>query len=230
MLRLRADGVSFSFGDDPVLNEVSASVTVGEFVCLLGPNGAGKTTLARLFAGELSPAAGRVYVDRGETAGEAKRHIAYLPQELQDPPFVTVRDLVSLGRFNPKRSLGWRLSAEDREAVSECIARCLAEPFADRPFGQLSGGQKQRVWLAFCLAQQREFLLLDESLHKIDYATKDSFFRMLSNLADAGKGVVLITHDLQMALRHGRRLLMLRDGDVVYDGPPDPAIYSLLEG
>ncbi len=230
MLRLRADGVSFSFGDEPVLNEVSASVTVGEFVCLLGPNGAGKTTLARLFAGELSPAAGRVYVDRGETAGEARRHIAYLPQELQDPPFVTARDLVSLGRFNPKRSLGWRLSAEDRGAVSECIARCLAESFADRPFGQLSGGQKQRVWLAFCLAQQREFLLLDESLHKIDYATKGSFFRMLSNLADAGKGVVLITHDLQMALRHGRRLLMLRDGDVVYDGPPDPEIYSLLEG
>ncbi len=230
---LEVDGVSFSYGEKVVLKEVSASVAVGEFVCLLGPNGAGKTTLAQLIAGELSPTEGRVYLDTGDTSGEiaeTKRHVAYLPQDLQDPPFVTVRELVSLGRFSPKGSLGWRVGAKDREAVRECIARCLAESFADRPFAQLSGGEKQRVWLAFCLAQQRDFLLLDESLHKIDYSTRDLFFRMLSNLAEDGKGVVLITHDLQMAVRHGRRALLLSGGELAYDGPPDQAIYSLMEG
>ena len=229
---IELDGVSFSYGQENVLNEVAVSVAVGEFVCLLGPNGAGKTTLAQLIAGELSPTDGRIFVDSGDGSDEltgARRHIAYLPQDLQDPPFVTGRELVSLGRFNPKRSLGWRMSAEDKEAIQECIVRCLADSFADRPFAQLSGGEKQRIWLAFCLAQQREFLLLDESLHKIDYSTRELFFRMLSNLAEDGKGVILITHDLQMTERHGQRMLLLENGELAYDGPPDKVIYSFME-
>ena len=231
-ISIELDGVSFSYGEKPVLSEVSVSVATGEFVCLLGPNGAGKTTLAQLIAGELSPTEGRVLLDAGDASGDLTgvgRYIAYLPQDLQDPPFVTVRELVSLGRFNPKRSLGWKVSAKDKEVVQECIDTCLAESFADRPFAHLSGGEKQRVWLAFCLAQQREFILLDESLHKIDYSTRDLFFKMLANLAEDGKGVVLITHDLQMAERHGRRMLLLGDGELVYDGPPDQVIYSLME-
>ena len=231
-ISIELDGVSFSYGEKPVLREVTVSVAMGEFVCLLGPNGAGKTTLAQLIAGELSPTEGRVFLDAGDASGEvtgARRHIAYLPQDLQDPPFVTVRELVSLGRFSPKRSLGWRVSAKDKEAVQECIDTCLAESLADRPFAQLSGGEKQRVWLAYCLAQQREFILLDESLHKIDYSTRALFFKMLANLAENGKGVVLITHDLQMAERHGRRMLLLGDGELLYDGPPDQVIYSLME-
>ena len=228
---IELDGVSFSYGEKAVLREISASVAVREFVCLLGRNGAGKTTLAQLIAGELAPERGRVFLDAEDASGEpdeVRRHIAYLPQDLQDPSFVSVRELVSLGRFRPQRSLGWRLSGNDKEAVQECIARCLAEHFADRPFTQLSGGEKQRVWLAFCLAQQREFLLLDESLHRMDYSMRDLFFEMLSGLAGEGKGVILVTHDLQMAMRHGHRMLVLRDGELVYDGPPDQGIYSLI--
>ena len=86
---IELDGVSFSYGEEPVLKDVSASVDVGEFVCLLGPNGAGKTTLAQLIAGELSPTGGRIFIGAGETSREAavaNRHIAYLPQDLQAPP------------------------------------------------------------------------------------------------------------------------------------------------
>ncbi len=230
--RIELDRVSFSYGGRAVLREFSASIPAGEFTCLLGPNGAGKTTLAQLIAGELGPAEGRVFLDEDHARNEpaqVKRHIAYLPQDLQDPPFVSVRELVSLGRFSPKSSLGWRVSDNDKEAVKGCIARCLAESFADRPFSTLSGGEKQRVWLAFCLAQQREFLLLDESLHQMDYSMRNLFFGMLSDLAENGKGVILITHDLQMAMRHGRRMLVLRDGELVYDGAPDQKIYSLME-
>ena len=231
-ISIELDAVSYSYGEKAVLRELSASLAAGEFVCLVGPNGAGKTTLAQLIAGELAPTEGRVFLDAEDTSGEpteVRRHIAYLPQDLQDPPFVTVRELVSLGRFSPKRSLGWRVSGNDREAVQEYIARCLTESFADRPFAQLSGGEKQRVWLAFCLAQQRKFLLLDESLHKMDYSMRELFFRMLSDMAEDGKGVILITHDLRMAMRHGRRMLVLRDGELIHDGPPDQEIYSLME-
>lgn len=231
-LSIEAQGVSYSLGEKTILKEVSVSIAEGEFVCLLGPNGAGKTTLARQIAGELAPTEGRVLLSEGGRAGDAsepKRHIAYLPQDLQDPPFVTARELVSLGRFNPDRSIGWRLSSKDQEIVKECLRNCLVESFADMPFSQLSGGEKQRVWLAYCLAQQRRFILLDESLHGIDYSRTDIFFRMLSNLADDGNGVILITHDLQMALRHGQRILLLWDGELTYDGPPDPVIYSLMK-
>ena len=230
-LSIELDGVCYSYGENTVLREVSASIATGEFVCLLGPNGAGKTTLAQVVAGELLPTEGRIFLG-GDNASrqpaEVRRRIAYLPQDLQDPPFVTVRELVSLGRFSPGRSLGWKLTKDDAEVVRDCIARCFTGSFADRPFARISGGEKQRVWLAFCLAQQREFLLLDESLHQMDYSMRELFFRMLSSLADDGKGVILITHDLQMALRHGRRMLVLREGERVYDGPPDQGIYSLM--
>ena len=229
---IEMDNVSFSYGEKPVLKRVTASVPAGEFVCLLGPNGTGKTTLAQLIAGELSPTAGRISLiadDASHGGIDVRQHIAYLPQDLQDPPFVTVRELVSLGRFRPGRSLGWRISDGDKQEVEGCIKKCLAGPFADRSFAQLSGGEKQRVWLAYCLAQQRDFLLLDESLHKMDYSKRQLFFSMLSELATEGKGVILITHDLHMAERHAQRLMVLADGELVYDGPPDRAVYALME-
>lgn len=224
--------VSFSYGDKAVIRELTASIAVGEFVGILGPNGSGKSTLAQLLAGELPPAEGRIYLEEpGKPPQQdgAGRRIAYLPQDLQDPPFVTVRELVTLGRFRPRRSLGWRVSAQDRAAVQDCLARCMAESFADQPFAQLSGGEKQRVWLAYCLAQQREFLLLDESLHMMDFSIKNLFFKMLSGLTAEGRGVVLITHDLHMAERHCRRLLVLGEDGLVYDGPPGRDIYSLMQ-
>lgn len=230
--RIELEDVDFSYGDRAALKDVSTSVSAGEFVCLLGPNGAGKSTLARLIAGELSPRKGRVLVgagDVGDGQSNLRRHIAYLPQDLQDPPFVSVRELVSLGRFRPGRSIGWRVSSDDKEVVGECLRRCLADSLADRSFDQLSGGEKQRVWLSFCLAQQREFLLLDESLQKVDYSKKSLFFRMLADLAADGKGVILITHDLQMAERYGDRMLALRGGELAYDGPPTEDIYSLMD-
>ncbi len=230
--RIQMDGVSFSYAQKTVLDGVSTSIAAGEFVCLLGPNGTGKSTLAQLIAGELSPTGGRICLateDASAGLGDLRQRIAYLPQNLQDPPFVSVRELVSLGRYKPTRSLGWRISSQDKKAVQECITKCLAEPLIDRPFAQLSGGEKQRAWLAFCLAQERQFLLLDESLHNMDYSKRQLFFGMLSSLAEDGIGVILITHDLQMAEQHGQRLMVLGQGQLVYDGPPDPVIYSMME-
>ena len=120
---IKLDNLSFSYNGKTVLDGLTTSIAAGEFECLLGPNGTGKTTLAQVIAGELTPSQGRISLDVAEESrghGELKKRIAYLPQGLQDPPFITCRELVSLGRFKPARSIGWRVSPQDSEAIEEC--------------------------------------------------------------------------------------------------------------
>ena len=223
--------MSFKNGDSAIFKNLSISIRGGEFVCILGANGSGKTTLARLMVGELRPSEGRIQLRQGDGTRleHPASHIAFLPQDPQDPPFISVRELVTLAMFRPGRSLGLRISNNDKELVEDCLARCSVDSLANRHFGELSGGEKQRVWLAFCLAQQREFLLLDESLASIDYPGRDRFFQMLAELSRDGQGVLLITHDLQMAERHCHRALYLGGDGQVHDDAPGPWIYTLSE-
>ena len=232
LLEIQVRDVSFSYGSGRILNGITTSVSEGEFVFVLGANGTGKSTLMSLMVGELEPSEGRILIeqdDNGTRPPGHSRNIAYLPQDLQDPPFLSVREVVSLARFSPKRSLGWRLAMPDSALVDEAIDQCDRGQLADRQFSQLSGGEKQRAWLAFCLAQQRQFIFLDESLQSLDYHSRNTFFDMLSNLAKQGKGVMIITHDLDMARRMAQRVLILRAGELTYDGPPTDDLPQLLD-
>ncbi len=229
--RIQVQDVVFSYGERRTLSGITTSISAGEFVFILGANGTGKSTLMRLIVGELEPSEGRILIEEHDSASRLpghSRNIAYLPQDLQDPPFLSVREVVSLAQFSPRRSLGWRLSAPDAALVDEAIDQCDLGQLADRQFSQLSGGEKQRAWLAFCLAQQRQFIFLDESLQSLDYHSRNSFFDMLSNLARQGKGVMIITHDLEMARRVAQRVLVLRAGELVHDGPPTDDLPQLL--
>lgn len=231
-LHIQVRDVSFSYGERRILNGITTSTSAGEFVFLLGANGTGKSTLMRLMVGELEPDEGRIEIENGSAGArpsQRSRNIAYLPQDLQDPPFISVREVVSLGRFNPERSLGWRLSGSDASLVDEAIDQCDMAQLTDRQFSQLSGGEKQRAWLAFCLAQQRQFIFLDESLQSLDHHSRNSFFEMLSTLAGQGKGVMIISHDLEMARRVAQRVLVLRGGNLAYDGPPTDDLAQLLD-
>ncbi len=230
-LEIHVRDVSFSYGSRQILNGVTTSVSAGECVFIMGANGTGKSTLMRLMVGELEPNEGRILIEHDDTGARPpgdSRNIAYLPQDVQDPPFLSVREVVSLARFNPGRSLGWRLSKPDSVLVDEAIDQCDLRQLARRRFSQLSGGEKQRAWLAYCLAQQRPFIFLDESLQSLDYHSRNSFFDMLSALAEQGKGVVIITHDLEMARRAARRVLVLRAEGLAYDGPPTDDLSQLL--
>jgi len=102
------------------------------------------------------------------------------------------------------------------------------ESLVDRPFEKLSGGEKQRAWLSFCLAQEKGFLVLDESLDGLDYLAKRAFFRRLARLATEGKGILLTTHDLDLAGQFADRILVLKDGGLCYDGAPRADLLSLL--
>ncbi len=230
-MSVRIENAWFHRGPTPVLRDVSTSIDAGKFTCLLGPNGAGKTTLIRLLTGEIKPTEGHVSLATGEdsTAGsKMHEHVAIVPQNVQDPPYVTVRELVGLGRFHRKKGLGWRLSSGDKNIVESSLKTCDLERLADRSFTKISGGEKQRAWLAFCLAQQKDMLVLDESLQGVDYFSKQFFFGLLKDIAGEGRAVLLTTHDLDLAARFADKVLVLREGTLVYDGPPTDDLPSLL--
>ena len=164
---LSLDSVSFRSGDRVLLDAVSFSLAPGQFYGVIGHNGAGKSTLIRLLGGELLPSSGAVLLDGAAvhafSAKARARRIASLPQKLPDAADFLVRELVMLGRFPWQ---GWlqRPSAEDVACVEAAMAQTDVARFAAQPVNTLSGGERQRAWLALCLAQQSEVLLLDEPL------------------------------------------------------------------
>lgn len=224
-MKIVIEGVSFAYQDRQILNGIQASLEPGTFTCVVGPNGTGKTTLFRLIMGELALQEGKIELQEDRRFVEPEAHsmtrtIAMLPQGVSDPPYVTVRELVALARSNRRNGWGWRLQDEDDELISSSMRRCSVEHMADQPFEQLSGGEKQRVWLAFCLAQRKEFLLMDEPLHALDYSSRWAFFDLLSQVAAEGHGVVITTHELDLAAEFADRVLVFRDGGIAYDGSP----------
>ena len=197
--------VRYEIDGRPVVQDVSATLRAGEFVCLLGANGAGKSTLVRLLSGELSPTRGSIEV-RGTGAGSGRLNdvTAFLPPALVDPPFLTVGEVVELAR--------WNQSASDGDFVADALDLCGALQWRDRKFGELSGGEAERAWLAFALAQERPFLILDESLHAIDFNAQRSAFELMSRVAADGRGILLVTHDVHMATATADRLWVMDDG------------------
>ena len=232
-MRIQLEGVSLALRGRSVLQGITASIDTGAFTCLLGPNGAGKTMLFRILTGQMTASQGRVILEQVDASTlprrEVARRFAILPQGVQDPPYVTVRELVALARFRPGNGLGWRLQESDRAAIAASLSQCEVEQLADRPFAEISGGEKQRAWLAFCLAQEKEFLFLDESLAALDFVAKATFFRLLADLAAGGRGVFVVTHDVDMANRFANRLMVIRDGSLTYDGLPLSDLTDLFD-
>jgi len=194
----RLEGVWFSYGRQPVLEDVSFSIAAGQTVCLVGPNGGGKTTLLKLIAGLLKPDRGRV-----EVFGTAPRRvclrIGYMPQHLRfDPLFpVTALDIVLMGRLGAgglRGRLGW-YSPEDRRAACEALATAGMLDRAQVPFAELSGGERQRVLIARALCVQPELLLLDEPTANVDPRFEAQLFDIVRQL-EGRMTVVLVSHDL----------------------------------
>jgi len=227
------EALSFIRNDKSVLSDVTAAIPDGALTCLVGPNGAGKTTLLRLLAGELKAASGKFLIDGSDSSTlsqkEVARYFSLIPQDVQPPPHFTVFELVALGKYEPdKRALWWRLNESERDAVNSYLSRCRIEALSQRRVEELSGGEQQRAWLAFALAQEKKFLLLDETLDGLDIIAKQSFFRLLKEIASGGKGVLLTTHDLDLVAQFADRVIVLNSGKVSYDGSPGTNLQALF--
>jgi iron complex transport system ATP-binding protein len=207
-----------------ILNGLDLDLAAGDFVGLLGPNGAGKTTLLRVLSGVLPPSSGRVTVDGRPVASlsprELARIVAVVPQETAATfPFL-VEEVVLMGRSPHLGRLEFE-GRRDHEIAACAMRETETSEFANREIGSLSGGERQRVYIARALAQEPRLLLLDEPTSFLDLRHRVGLFRLLERLnEERGLTVLTVSHDLNLAARHCRRLALVRAGAVVEQGAP----------
>ncbi len=213
------------YRDLHALEDVSVAVKPGKLTGIVGPNGAGKSTLMKAMLGLIPAAQGEV--SWGQTSLLAQRErLAYLPQRAQiDWRYpATAWDVVMMGRV---RKAGWlrKFSATSKRAAEAALKRVGMEDFAHRPIGQLSGGQQQRIFLARALAQEADVLFLDEPLTGVDKRTEAVLFDILHELADEGKIVLAVHHDLGPTIKNFDEVILL-NREVVASGVRDEVLQS----
>jgi iron complex transport system ATP-binding protein len=210
-------------GEHQILKDISLHVTSGELVAIVGPNGAGKSTLLHVIAGLLPVNQGDVRLDGQPlsrfTRKAIARRLALLPQQARIDFGFQVHDIVRMGRY-PHRGRFRSPSPIDESVVQQAMEVTGTEFLAQRLITEVSGGERQLILLAQALAQQPQFLLLDEPTANLDIAHQCHVMQLLQRLAQDGIGVVAVMHDLSMAVRCFPRLILLDDGTVVGDGPP----------
>ncbi|KKY82331.1 iron ABC transporter ATP-binding protein [Enterobacter cloacae] len=199
---------------------------------LIGSNGCGKSTLLKAMARLLTPQSGTVILDgmdiHTSNTAQIARKMAILPQTPVAPEGVTVRQLVSLGRF-PYQNWLRQWSKDDEQQVDEALRLTATEALQFRPVDALSGGQRQRVWIAMILAQSTPTLLLDEPTTYLDLAHQIEILELLHGLnQQQGKTIVMVLHDLNLACRYADHLVAVRNGRVYDAGAPKDIMTETL--
>ena len=216
---LEVANLQLSYGDRVILRSATLSAKSGEFLALVGINGAGKSTLLDIIAGFRKPVSGSVSIagrdQRDWSLRELAQRVSHLPQAVHaDLPY-TAEQLVAMGRY--PHTDRWFESDEDHSFIREAMERAHCWEYRQRNFRSLSGGERQRVLLAACLAQNASILLLDEPSTFLDIEQQLHCFTLLRDEAKTGKLCIAVTHDLNLALAHCSRVLVLADGVVAHD-------------
>ena len=224
--------LSASYGEEEVLHEVSASFPKGTVSVILGPNGSGKSTLLKALA-RLIPYHSGVVTVKGKdlpsfTPRELARQIAYLPQS-RNIPEITAARMVMHGRF-PYLGYPRRYSPKDRQLVAQALEELGILHLSDRKMEQLSGGQRQKVYLAMAIVQQTDIILMDEPTTYLDIRNQFEILDHARRLAEQGKTIIMILHDLNEAFQYADQIILLENGSVRIAGDAETVIRSKAVG
>lgn len=217
-VRLRVADLKAGYGQRLVVDGVSFTVAAGRMTALIGPNGSGKSTLLATMARLLQPMGGTVLLDgravHGQPTRALARELGILPQSPLVPEGLTAYELVSRGR-HPHQGFLSQWSDKDAAAVETAMGLTGTSDFAGTPVAALSGGQRQRCWIAMAMAQETSVILLDEPTTFLDLRYQVEVLDLLARLANAhGRTVVVVLHDLNMAVAYADTVLCLKDGRV----------------
>lgn len=227
---LTVEGLSVSYGEKAVLQQVGFHLAAGQVLAVIGPNGAGKSTLIRALSGVLPAAGGTVRLDgrdlRQYSEVERARRIAVVPQAVNLPAAFTVWETVLLGRTPHLNWLG-QLTAKDEDIARWALERTDTQALAGRPVNQLSGGEQQRVLLARALAQSAPVMLLDEPTAHLDLQYQLSLLELVRELAHQEKLAVLVAlHDLNLVSRYADKVALLAEGKLCALGRPSEVLQA----
>lgn len=206
-----------SYGKERVINNVSLTAPYGKVISIIGTNGSGKTTLLKAIAGILPCERGAVYIDGCNILRMKRKEvavkIAYLPQG-RSIPQMTVEQLVLHGRF-PYLSYPRRYSGKDIEAAEKAIKKCGVDEYRYKPLSVLSGGMRQKAYISMALAQDTGCILLDEPVTYLDINTQIALMKDLRSLAEDGKGIISVMHDLPLAFSFSDLIVILHQGKII---------------
>ena len=225
---LSAHNLSVGYENRAVISGIDIDAMRGQIICLLGPNGAGKSTILRTLAGLLAPVSGTVTIENEPIGRISHKQMAKtLSIVLTDsvtPAMTTVYELVSMGRM-PYTDFMGRLTDNDRRIVDEALVTVGAADLKERRLTRLSDGERQKVMIARALVQEPQLIILDEPTGHLDIKHKIEVIRVLQRLANE-KNItcILSLHDIDLALKGCRTVLLVNDGAVVAQGTPEDII------
>ncbi|MDY7221563.1 ABC transporter ATP-binding protein [Halalkalibacterium halodurans] len=218
--------VTKQYGEKLVIDDVSVCIPQGKITSFIGPNGAGKSTLLSMVSRLLKKDAGQILIDQHEVTQYDSRELAKKLSILKQANTInirlTVKDLVSFGRFPYSQGA---LTKEDHRLIDEAIRYMDLTDLEDRYLDQLSGGQKQRAFIAMVIAQDTDYVLLDEPLNNLDMKHSVQIMKVLRQMVEElGKTVVIVLHDINFASCYSDYIVALKNGKVVRQGPKNEII------
>ena len=200
-----------------VLEDITVSLPKNQFISVIGPNGAGKSTLLKIIGGIISQQNGDVIIDGRKVTdmsrNEVAQKVSYLAQG-RNIPDMTVKQLVQHGRF-PYLKYPRRYTKSDREIAYKAMEQMNITEFMDRPVSTLSGGERQKAYIAMALAQNTDYVLLDEPTTYLDISHQINLMKMVRELTDGGKSVIAVMHDLPLAFTFSDFIVVMKEGRIV---------------
>ena len=225
---LRIEDLSLSYGDKPVVQNLSLRVKKGQVVSIIGPNASGKSTILKSIAGIIKPVSGKIFIEEKDISKMDSKKLAQkvsiLLQQNKTPDDMSIEELVYFGRY-PHKKWFEGFEASDKKIIEEVMKLTNTFALRDKTLETLSGGERQRAWIAMALAQEPDILLFDEPTTYLDLAHQIEFLELVNRLnKETGVTVVLVLHDLNQAARYGNYLFAMKEGKIFAQGSPEEVL------